>query len=127
VKLVQTLKQQARTLKRETTTLYLAARDPRTPWRARLVVGFVVAYALSPFDLIPDFIPVIGYLDDLLIVPLGIKLALRLIPAEVLADCRARAREAEGRPVGWAGASVMVCVWLLVAVIGVLLVRARLG
>ena len=78
-------------LKTEIKALYLARRDPRVPRRAKIVVALVVAYALSPIDLIPDFIPVLGYLDDLLILPLGIMIALKMIPAEVMRDCRAKA------------------------------------
>src|SRR4030081_263394 len=89
--LVQTLKTRARELKRETYVLSLAVPDPRPPWYAKAVAGAVVAYALSPIDLIPDFIPVIGYLDDLIVVPLGIALALKLVPANVMADCRSHA------------------------------------
>ena len=81
--------QRARQLKRETYALYLAYRDPRVPWYAKVLAVCVVAYAFSPIDLIPDFIPVLGYLDDLVFVPLGISLALRLIPPEVMAECRA--------------------------------------
>jgi uncharacterized membrane protein YkvA (DUF1232 family) len=80
-----------RQLERETLALYLAYRDPRTPWYAKVWAAIVVAYALSPIDLIPDFIPLLGYLDDLLLVPLGIALAIRLIPPAVLSDCRAQA------------------------------------
>jgi uncharacterized membrane protein YkvA (DUF1232 family) len=108
------LKERVRRLKRETYALYLAARHPRTPWYAKLFVAGVVAYALSPIDLIPDFIPVLGYLDDLILVPLGIALAIRMIPSDVLAECRARASEA-GPPVSRAAAAVIVCVWLLLA------------
>jgi uncharacterized membrane protein YkvA (DUF1232 family) len=121
--LLRTLKVRARVLKRETYVLYLAVRDPRTPWYARAVAGAVVAYALSPIDLIPDFIPVIGYLDDLIVVPLGIALALKLIPAPVMADCRLRALAAEGRPVSRAGAAFIIAVWLTAAVIAVLVLR----
>ena len=85
------LRDWARRLKGETLALYLAARDRRTPWYARLLVAGIVAYALSPIDLIPDFIPVLGYLDDVLLIPLGIAIALRLIPAEVMAEARERA------------------------------------
>jgi uncharacterized membrane protein YkvA (DUF1232 family) len=120
---VQRLKRQARTLKRETHALYFAARDPRTPWLARIVVAAVVAYALSPFDLIPDFIPVIGYLDDLLIVPLGLKLALKLVPPEVMAEARERAVRAEGHPISRVGAAFIIAVWLLAAVLVFVLVR----
>jgi uncharacterized membrane protein YkvA (DUF1232 family) len=80
-----------RDLRRELHALYLAAKDPRVPWYAKALAGFVVAYALSPIDLIPDFIPVVGLLDDLVVVPLGILAVRRMIPAAVLADCRARA------------------------------------
>jgi uncharacterized membrane protein YkvA (DUF1232 family) len=97
--------------------LYLAYRDPRTPWHGRAFAALVVAYALSPIDLIPDPIPVLGYLDDLILIPLGAWLALRMIPREVMADCRSRA-QAEldaGLPVSKAGAAVIVVIWLLVA------------
>ncbi len=86
-----TWQEKARALKQEIYALYLAYRDPRTPLAARIVTACVVAYAFSPIDLIPDFVPVLGYLDDLILVPLGIALALRLIPPEVMSDCRARA------------------------------------
>jgi uncharacterized membrane protein YkvA (DUF1232 family) len=90
-------RQRARRLKRETYALYLAARDPRVPWYTKALALAIVGYALSPLDLIPDFIPIIGYLDDLLLVPLGIALVLRLTPSGVLAECRAQAqRELEG-------------------------------
>jgi uncharacterized membrane protein YkvA (DUF1232 family) len=121
------LRERARALKRETYALYLAVRDPRTPWYAKAVAAAVVAYALSPFDLIPDFIPVLGYLDDLLIVPAGIALALRLVPADVLAECRAQARSRAQRPASRAGAVVMVAIWLTAVVWLVLVVRGRLN
>src|SRR6185503_8486992 len=118
-----------RDLKREVFALYLACRDPRVPWYAKALAGGVVAYAFSPIDLIPDFIPVVGYLDDLILVPLGIALTLRLIPAPVLAECRREAAEriAAGsrRPRAWIGAAVIVAVWLGLAAAGILLlVRA---
>ena len=111
------LKRRARQLKVETYALYLAYRDPRVPWPARLFAAGVVAYAFSPIDLIPDMIPVLGQLDDLLLVPLGIWLALRLIPAEVMAESRARAQAvmAAGKPVNKGAAVVIVLVWLLLA------------
>jgi uncharacterized membrane protein YkvA (DUF1232 family) len=102
----------ARLLKTETMALYLAYRDPRTPWYARVAAALVVAYAFSPIDLIPDFIPVLGYLDDLILVPLGIALALRLIPAEVMADSRARARLLETQPVSRTAAAVILIIWI---------------
>ncbi|MBL8384790.1 MAG: DUF1232 domain-containing protein [Burkholderiales bacterium] len=108
------LRERARALKRETLALYYAVRDPRTPWLARLVAGAVVAYALSPIDLIPDFIPVLGYLDDLVLVPLGIALALRLVPAEVLAQARTRAASALERPARSAAAAVIIiALWIV--------------
>jgi uncharacterized membrane protein YkvA (DUF1232 family) len=115
----ETLKQRARRLKADTYALYLAARDPRTPWTARLLVAAVVAYALSPIDLIPDFVPVLGYVDDLILVPLGIALAVRLIPDAVLRECRARARETlqGGAPASRAAAAVVVVIWIALAVL----------
>ena len=106
-------------LKTEVYALYLAYRDPRTPWYAKIVVALVVGYALSPIDLIPDFVPVLGYLDDLLLLPLGILLALRLIPAEVMAECRARAAEMHNRPESRFGWALVVAIWLMM--IGLLL------
>jgi len=125
--LVQTLKARARELRRETYVLYLAIRDPRTPWYAKAVAGAVVAYALSPIDLIPDFIPVIGYLDDLIVVPLGIALALKLIPAPVMADCRTQALAAETLPLSRAGAAVIIALWLAAAVVAFLVLRNLFG
>jgi uncharacterized membrane protein YkvA (DUF1232 family) len=121
--MIDRLKERARLLKRETLTLYFASRDPRTPWYAKVIAAAVVAYALSPFDLIPDFIPVVGYLDDLIIVPAGIALVLRMVPATVLADCRERAIYQAARPTSRIGALFMVAVWLAVAVWGFLFVR----
>jgi uncharacterized membrane protein YkvA (DUF1232 family) len=82
--------QKARLLQRETVTLYLACRHPRVPWYAKILALIVVGYALSPIDLIPDFIPVLGYLDDLILIPLGIMLVIRLVPADVIVECRAK-------------------------------------
>lgn len=107
----------AHRIKRDVFALYLAYRDPRTPWVARVVAACVVAYAFSPIDLIPDPIPLLGYLDDLLLVPLGILLAVRLIPTDVMAECRveAQARFQSGKPVNWLAAGVIVGIWLLLA------------
>ena len=115
-----TLHQRARQLKAETWALALAVRDPRTPWYAKLLVAGIVAYACSPIDLIPDFIPVLGYLDDLVLLPLGIAWALRLIPPAVLVECRARAQEAiqDRKPVSWVAGAIIVILWLGVAVLG---------
>ena len=105
-------RQAARRLKAETLALYFSIRDPRTPWYARLAGALVVAYALSPLDLIPDFVPVLGYLDDLILVPLGLWLTLKLIPPQVMADNRARAAAASERPVSRAAAAIIVLIWL---------------
>jgi uncharacterized membrane protein YkvA (DUF1232 family) len=117
--MIANLRRRAGELRRETYALYLAYRDPRTPWIARIVAGCVVAYAFSPLDLIPDFVPVLGYLDDLVLVPLGVALALRLIPPAVMADCRARARAATDRPTSWLAAAVIVAIWLGLAALAV--------
>ncbi len=108
------LKSRARSLKIETYAVYLAARDPRTPWLARAMVILVVAYALSPIDLIPDFVPVLGYLDDLVLIPAGIALALRLIPSEVMADARRNASvQTLEKRLGIIGAGIIVLIWIL--------------
>jgi len=120
-------KGRARWLKREVYALYLAVRDPRCPWYARLFAGMVVAYAFSPIDLSPDFIPVIGYVDDLILVPLGVMVAIRLIPPQILAESRAEAGRviAAGKPVNRVAAAVIIAIWLaLAALIGVMLWRA---
>ena len=109
--LLERLKGWARAIGRDVVALWLAARDPRVPWHAKALAAAVAAYALSPIDLIPDFIPLLGYLDDLLIVPLGILLAVRLIPEAILAELRERAVE-QGRPVSRAGLAMVVAIWL---------------
>jgi len=115
VKFISSLKQEAGLLKAETYTLYLAYRDPRVPWYAKVFMAAIVGYALSPIDLIPDFIPVLGYVDDLIIVPAGVFLALKMIPREVLEECR---KKAKSEPISgkakWVAASIIIAVWLLV-------------
>jgi uncharacterized membrane protein YkvA (DUF1232 family) len=113
------LKRWAHNVKRDVIALWLAARDSRVPWYAKVVAGAVAAYALSPIDLIPDFIPVLGYLDDLLLVPLGIVLAIRLIPSGVLSELREQAETLAGRPSSETAAIVILVLWLLLAVAGV--------
>jgi uncharacterized membrane protein YkvA (DUF1232 family) len=107
----------ARLIRRDAHALSLAARDPRVPWYAKAVALAVAAYALSPIDLIPDFVPVVGYLDDLVLVPLGLLLMLRLIPAPVMAEHRAAAAEIAQRPVSYAGAAAIIVIWLTVLVV----------
>jgi uncharacterized membrane protein YkvA (DUF1232 family) len=118
MKYLGTWREYARQLEAETCAIYLACRDPRTPWSVKLLAACVAGYAFSPIDLIPDFIPIIGYLDDLVLVPLGIALVIRLIPPPVLAECRqvARARLADTKPQGWTAAAIIVLIWLVVAV-----------
>lgn len=124
-----TWKQWARTLKTNTYALYLAYKDPRTPWYAKLWAACVVGYAFSPIDLIPDFIPVLGYLDDLVLIPLGIALAVRLIPPAVFAECQERARleMQAGKPVNRVAAAVIVTIWLLLALVAISLVIRQLN
>jgi uncharacterized membrane protein YkvA (DUF1232 family) len=117
-------KQLAKKLKAETYALYLAYRDPRTPWYARLFAVLVVGYAFSPIDLIPDFIPVLGYLDDLVLVPLGILLALRMIPEEVMDDCRREAAQwtTSRKPINRFAGRIVVLIWLILATASILFV-----
>jgi uncharacterized membrane protein YkvA (DUF1232 family) len=127
--MLQSLKQRARELKRETYALYLACRDPRVPWYARILAVGIVSYALSPIDLIPDFIPVLGYLDDLILVPLGIALLLKLIPDVVMVECRERAQVllADGRPVSRTAAAVIIGVWIVSGLLVVAFVVQRVN
>ena len=119
------LARRVRALKRDVTAVWIAARDPRTPLAAKLVAGLVAAYALSPIDLIPDAIPVLGLLDDLLIVPLGLALAVRLIPRDLMAECRARADALARRPTSRAAAALIVLLWLAAAaLLAALVLRA---
>ena len=117
MQLLERLKQHAKRLKSETFVLYSAARHPETPWYAKLLVAAIVAYAISPIDLIPDFIPVVGYFDDMVIIPLGITLAIKLVPPHVLAECRARHQEdvVHGKHASRVAGIVIVIIWLVVA------------
>jgi len=122
--MIDRLQQWARELKRLVYALGLASRDPRTPWPARLVAAAVVGYAISPLDLIPDVIPVLGLLDDLVLIPLGVALAVRLIPAEVWCDALQAAEQGGGRlPGGKAGATVIVVLWLVAVILIALTLR----
>lgn len=122
VSLLDKFRTRVRHLQNETLALYLASRHPKTPWYAKVFVAGVVAYAVSPIDLIPDFIPVLGYLDDLVLVPLSIAVAIWMIPPHVIAECRVRAHEAH-IGAGYAGriaAVVVVGIWLILAALCVL-------
>ena len=124
---MDTWRQRVKQLKQETYALYLAYKDPRVPWYARVWLALVVGYAFSPIDLIPDFIPILGYLDDLILIPAGIWLALKLIPPQVLDDCRAQAagKLRENRPVSWGTAVLIITIWLTLAAILIgLVIRA---
>src|SRR5690348_15132995 len=120
------LRKWAKGLRQQALVVYYAARDPRTPWFARVLALAVTAYALSPIDLIPDFIPVLGYLDDLIIVLLGVALVIRLIPPEIMARHRATAEAAQSHPVNRAGAIAIIVVWLLAAGIALTLLMPYL-
>lgn len=109
------LKDWARTLKRQSLVVYFAARDPRTPLAVRLLALAIAAYALSPIDLIPDFIPVLGYLDELILLPLGVALVIRLVPPEVAEAAKVKAAEASSKPISYAAGAFIVLLWLLVA------------
>jgi len=109
--MLERLKSWAHAVRRDVHALYLAAQDPRVPWIAKVLASAVAAYALSPIDLIPDFIPVLGHLDDLIIVPLGIVLAVRLIPPELMAEHRAAAQAAIAQPHSTSGALVIIAIW----------------
>jgi uncharacterized membrane protein YkvA (DUF1232 family) len=114
---VERLRQSARRLRIDAHALYLAASDPRVPLAAKLLAAAVAAYVFSPIDLIPDFVPVLGFLDELVIVPLGIKLTLRLIPADIMQECRGRAAVIADRPVSRAAAAAIIAIWTLFALL----------
>jgi len=124
VKAFERLKQKSRHLKIEIYALYLAYRDPRVPWYAKAFVALVVGYAFSPIDLIPDFIPVLGYLDDLILIPLGVAVALKMIPEKVMEDCRIRSKEVmtKKKPINRVAAVVIICIWLMLIVMTIALV-----
>jgi len=115
---IERWKQKTKHIKIEIYALYLAYRDPRVPWYAKALVAVVVGYAFSPIDLIPDFIPVLGYLDDLILLPLGVAIALKMIPEEVISDCRKRSKEvlSQEKPVNWMAAIVIISIWLILIV-----------
>jgi len=121
---LDTWKARAQQLKTELFALYLAYKDPRTPWYARIFAAVVVGYAFSPIDLIPDPIPILGYLDDLLLLPLGVYLALKMIPTQVMAESREKATEmvAQGKPVNKVAAAVIVLIWIGLAALAVVIV-----
>ena len=112
------MKAWARNFKKQIFILYYACKDSRVPWYAKVFTACVVAYAFSPIDLIPDFIPILGYLDDVILLPLGIMLALKMIPKDVLSDCEVKAEEMmkNGKPKNWIVGSIIVLIWGVIAV-----------
>lgn len=114
-------KEQARKLKREVYALYFACRDPRVPWYAKALAVGVVAYAFSPIDLIPDFIPLLGYLDELVILPIGVLAVRSMVPPAVMEECRERAQQLEAKPRNWVAAGVIVAIWLAMTFAAILL------
>jgi uncharacterized membrane protein YkvA (DUF1232 family) len=121
------MKNWARLVKRDIHAIYLCSRDPRVPWHAKALAIFVAAYALSPIDLIPDFVPVLGYLDDVILVPVGIWLVVRLIPADVMAEHRELTAAAHDRPVSRTAAAVIVAIWIASAILCGWLIWRYLG
>ena len=119
---IRRLESWASRLKVEVYALYLAYKDPRVPWYARVFAAVVVGYAFSPIDLIPDVVPVLGYLDDLILIPLGVALAIKMIPPQVLSECRKKARETPDRPVNKVAAVVVLAIWVALAALAVWLV-----
>jgi len=116
---VESWKRKAKQLKKETYALYLAYKDPRTPWYAKVFLAFVIGYVFSPIDPIPDFIPVVGLLDEMVVVPVGVIIARKMIPEEVLDECREQAALQQDKPVNRAAGVVIVAIWLLLAALAV--------
>ena len=112
--LIENWKKKAKQIKREIHAVYLAMKDPRTPWYARVLAAVIVGYAFSPIDLIPDPIPILGYLDDLVLLPLGILLLVKIIPTEVLDECRAKATsfDSNKKPKNWIAGSIIIAIWV---------------
>ena len=110
---IKSWKIKSKKLKSEVYALYLASRHPRTPWHAKVLAALIIGYALSPIDLIPDFIPVVGYLDDLILIPLGIALLIKIIPKDILEECRAEAELSKRKQKNWVAAIIIVLIWLL--------------
>ena len=118
-------KERARHLEREVYALYFACRDPRVPWYAKALAAVIVGYAFSPIDLIPDFIPVLGYLDELVLLPLGVMAVRAMIPESILTECRERAKQLEGKPRNWTAAILIVTIWLALAAASVYWLASR--
>jgi uncharacterized membrane protein YkvA (DUF1232 family) len=126
---IENWKQHARQLKTEIYALYLAYKDPRLPWYAKVVAAVVVGYAFSPIDLIPDMIPILGYLDDLVLIPLGVVLALKLIPPAVMAECRVEAQQvmSQDKPTNRIAAVIIIAIWMILAMLAILAIIHLMG
>ena len=122
---IEKWKQKARALKQELHALYFACKDKRTPWYAKALGVCVIGYALSPIDLIPDPVPILGYVDDLILLPLGLAAVRKMIPPAVLAECRIKAQEASAEPKrkNWIAAGVIIAIWIVLAVLAFLWFR----
>jgi uncharacterized membrane protein YkvA (DUF1232 family) len=122
---IKSWKTKAKQLRTEIVALYLASKHPGTPWYAKVLAALIIGYALSPIDLIPDFIPVIGYLDDLIIIPAGIALLVKIIPRDILEECRAKAQSdlSNRKPKNWVAAIIIVLIWLFAIYLTISLIR----
>lgn len=125
--MIQKIRVWARRIKADVVAIYMAGRDPRTPWYVKAIATAVAAYALSPIDLIPDFVPILGYLDDLVVVPLGIMLVVRLMPEELMAEFRHAASSLEQRPVSRSAAILIAATWIVGATIIAALAYAKIS
>jgi uncharacterized membrane protein YkvA (DUF1232 family) len=125
MQIIQKWKASARGLKQELHALYLACKDKRTPWYAKAMAACVVGYALSPIDLIPDPVPILGYVDDLILLPLGIAAVRKMIPPQVLAECRLMAQEAAAKPKpkNWIAAAVIIAIWIILTILAVFWIK----
>lgn len=128
-RMMQAWKQRVKQLKKETFAIYLACKDSRVPWYAKVLAACVVAYAFSPIDLIPDVIPILGYLDDLVLVPLGIILVIKMIPLHVMAEYREKAEtaltEGEVKPKNWVAAVVILLIWVFLGILAFIWIAKR--
>ena len=122
---IKSWKTKSKQFKIEVVALYLACKHPKTPWHAKVLAALIIGYALSPIDLIPDFIPVLGYLDDLILIPAGVALLVKLIPKDILEECRAKAQSnlSDEKPRNWVAAVIIVLVWLLALYLAFSLIR----
>lgn len=117
--ILERLKDKARTIKRELMALYCAYKHPKVPWFAKAFIALIIGYALSPIDLVPDFIPILGYLDDLILIPIGITIALKMIPREIMEECRRNAAVMDKNSLGksWIAGGIIIIIWVALIVV----------